>query len=132
MVLTRRRREISKALLCEEWGYPPVSLNTVKHEALGVIPEMEGGMTTGLGSRGSWGSRRPACGAGCCRNSVSGIWSRAVGEPAPPWEGDKAAGSGLGGRDAWAREPLQVGRALQVSIIPQEARLASSLYLLLS
>lgn len=63
---------------------------------------------------------------------MSGIWSRAVGEPALPWEGDKAAGSGLGGRDAWAREPLQVGRALQVSIIPQEARLASSLYLLLS
>lgn len=52
MVLTHRRKYISEALFCGDWACPPVSLNTVKHKTLGVIPEMEGGMATGPGSRG--------------------------------------------------------------------------------
>lgn len=85
---------------------------------------------TGPGSRGQravkedilGGQRRLAGAVGCRRDGVSGIRSRAVGEPAPRWEGEEAAGSGSEGRDAWAQEPLQLGQACQASIIPQEAR----------
>lgn len=44
------------------------------------------------------------------------------------WQGGR---SRVGRRDAWAQEPLQVGRALQASIAPQEVSLVSSRPLLL-
>lgn len=84
-------------------------------------------MATGPGSRGQravkedvlGGQRRPASAVGCRRDGVSGIWSRAVSEPAPQWEGEEAAGSGSGGRDTWAQEPLQVGEPAKLPSSPR-------------